>query len=448
MIRPVQHGGNGRGAMKLTTVRRLRLVVNLTLLSALALAFQACTTSGRTPDQFRSAKRVARPPVTTPVKPVSSEDPDRLRVEYDSRCAQAGPHEAVELDGFMSLPAYATAATVALIGWKFRYIHAQHHISWVSARIEEVSRQGSELRWKALGGIFDDSFDDPFEFCYHYVAVAWNQAALDATPYDNATHRNCLHYNSEGLGGECFGAHSDTALSVIPSYVRNAGFSGNRSVAVLPRGFVAIFTDSDHHVLQFGYARGHAERIVQLGTRYGVLPIPEVASLSAGSSVVNDEFVSWRSLVILKDNDRRRDVAFHEYSSVLGGNDLDVIQPSFVVKPNEESDASGCITGGGPRTITHEADIRKAPFDYAIPLLTGWELGVGCRDRDIREIGVWIHDVQYAKGPPGIPVGRLQYKVSTVFRDDSDDAHYSRYNAHILGFSVPRPATGTPTPSR
>lgn len=59
------------------------------------------------------------------------------------------------------------------------------------------------------------------------MAFAWNQAFTDATPYDNETHANCLGYNQVGTG--CPEARAETALIVLPSYLRNPDFINERS---------------------------------------------------------------------------------------------------------------------------------------------------------------------------------------------------------------------------
>lgn len=124
-----------------------RSLARLALPSVLAL--QACTsTSGSLPPNLRTTARIVRPPAIAPVKPVSFEEPDRIKIEYGSRCGQSdqpGEEAVIEFDGSMSVPSYATAATVAL-GWKFRYLNDDNHVGSVGVRIVDVSHDGPVLR--------------------------------------------------------------------------------------------------------------------------------------------------------------------------------------------------------------------------------------------------------------------------------------------------------------
>jgi hypothetical protein len=63
----------------------------------------------------------------------------------------------------------------------------------------------------------------------------------------------------------------------------------------------------------------------------------------------------------------------------------------------------------------------KYPFEFAIPMLTGWQLGYGqvdkgCDDARVTEIGIQIDEWNYEK-TPGAPAGTLRYKLSTAMRD-------------------------------
>ena len=42
-----------------------------------------------------------------------------------------------------------------------------------------------------------------------------------------------------------------------------------------------------------------------------------------------------------------------------------------------------------PGVVTQESVIENLPFEYAIPMLTGWELVLGCDDEHVKEIGIW-----------------------------------------------------------
>jgi hypothetical protein len=83
--------------------------------------------------------------------------------------------------------------------------------------------------------------------------------------------------------------------------------------------------------------------------------------------------------------------------------------------------------------------VDRIGFEYAIPMLAGWQLGYGeavqgCDDEHIQEMGIWIDDWSYVKDA-GSPTGTLHYKLSSVFRDDdSDPGKLEREKICVLAF--------------
>jgi len=81
--------------------------------------------------------------------------------------------------------------------------------------------------------------------------------------------------------------------------------------------------------------------------------------------------------------------------------------------------------------------IDNIPYKYAIPMLTGWDIGSLGSDEHVKQIGIWIDEIKWM---PGDPTGTLRYKVSSVVRDnDTVPANYFRHKVTILGLG---PATG------
>lgn len=90
---------------------------------------------------------------------------------------------------------------------------------------------------------------------------------------------------------------------------------------------------------------------------------------------------------------------------------------------------------------TEDFVIENTPFEYAIPMLTGWELNYpsSCGDQHVKEIGIWIDEIHYDKNP-GSPVGTLRYKLSSVLSDDDKfPAHKSNHKITVLGL---KPTSG------
>lgn len=144
--------------------------------------------------------------------------------------------------------------------------------------------------------------------------------------------------------------------------------------------------------------------------------------------MVDAGYLSWETLGILKDNKRRRDFWMGEWIQTLGGTDIGSIAPPFTVLPNEDPGlVYGCIHGFDETTVEHE--ITNIPYEYAVPMLTGWEIGIGCDDEHVNELGVRIDEFEYDK-PLNASAGTLRYSLTS--QGDSG-GHYSRHKVSILG---------------
>jgi CARDB protein len=153
-------------------------------------------------------------------------------------------------------------------------------------------------------------------------------------------------------------------------------------------------------------------------------------------------YVSWETYAIFKDDDDRRDYSFGEIVTGLGGNDIGVIQPPFSILP-ERGNGFGEACSGGPAGIqTQEFVIENVPYEYAIPMLTGWQLSYGCLgDQRVKEIGVWIADIHYDKNQ-GTSLATLRYNLSSII---GDGGHANISKVTILGLKSVAPG-GKPVP--
>jgi hypothetical protein len=164
--------------------------------------------------------------------------------------------------------------------------------------------------------------------------------------------------------------------------------------------------------------------------------------LQQNSSRVDSGFVSWETSAIFKDNDARRTFAFGELVSGLGGIDVGVIQPPFSILPKEDDEDifSNCVSGPGP-AVTEEFEIDNIPYEYAIPMLTGWELAYDCDDANVLEAGVRIDKWDYDRS-----IGKLRYTLSSVLRDDDSEPYFSHsHKVTVLGI---KPVARGKTPSQ
>jgi hypothetical protein len=90
----------------------------------------------------------------------------------------------------------------------------------------------------------------------------------------------------------------------------------------------------------------------------------------------------------------------------------------------------GSPTGG---EVSQEV-IDGVPFEFAAPMLTGWDLRYDSDDEHAQKMGVWLSDIEYAQPTPRS--GTLRCKLTSVLRDkDADPNDAFNGNVHVLGFS-------------
>jgi hypothetical protein len=392
-----------------------------------------------------------------PVKQLTSsqqntvlEDPGTIIVYHGSGCAESnksGGQDFIKVEQSLGIPQYATNATVFLNGWHLKYLHSDHHVAGLGTLIRNIQLDGGTLKWEAAGVLSDDNFDDPYNWCYYYTVVAWNSSKVNLTidhkdgTCDPRDHRESNFFITDNTG-------TTTALSSFPRFLHNPDFASSKAVAILPRGFGFAWSGGDdHHLLQVGYNLDHSEVFVENGKKYKngyygditPLPVPSPAPTSS-TSQVDSGFVSWETYAIFKDDDTRRDYTFGEIVSGLGGSDVGVIQPPFSILPEEGIGFFGACLSGPSGIQTQEFVIQNVPYKYAIPMLTGWELGYGCMgDQHVTEVGIWIDEMHYDK-TPDTPGGTLRYKLSSILRDEDNNPGFDfAHKVTVLGL---KPVSG------
>ena len=186
----------------------------------------------------------------------------------------------------------------------------------------------------------------------------------------------------------------------------------------------------------------HNDSFIESEKNYGFQGTP----IPSGASRVTADGTSWESYSILKDDAKRRDVWFGEYVSILGGDSLKVIQPPFTILPVEDVGGGALELQGGPQSKTFE--IKGLFFDYAWPVLTGWDLSYPYKDEEVREIGVMLRDISYVKDAAGR--GTLRYTLESVLRNAGEFPHHlTRHKVNILGIDGPHePGDGPVASSR
>jgi hypothetical protein len=159
----------------------------------------------------------------------------------------------------------------------------------------------------------------------------------------------------------------------------------------------------DIHVLQLSYALGQSERVLTAGVYCGT--DDQFAGPTRFQEGVRGDGG------ILKNNEAGNTFGFREYTAALYGNDVDVVQPPYAPPVRENSPGPGTSVGGIGIETTEEV-VENIPFDYIIPMLSGWELRYHYNDERVSEVGIWVHDFSYS----GLPA-TLRYQLSWVLRD-------------------------------
>jgi hypothetical protein len=439
--------------------RHFRQALSL-LLGIIVLFFAACRTIN--PDyvlpnickQFDDTKLtpLAAPDPNDPTYPkVVFETPGQIKVMHGFGRAQNLGTFLVKIEQRVSVPAYATRATVFLNGWHLGYLPNDHHVMAVGALITKIKHdlRTQTLTWTAAGMLRDEDLAAADHFTYYYTVIAWNDTVLNLS-VDHGSADNFCNPDTD-LPDKSFLAFNNgtsTALSAFSVFAQNPALPPSKPVAILPRGFGFVWYDGDHHLLQLGYDLDYSEIFAERGKLYnnnknhvhtaGDLFTGIPAPLPGPGSHVDSGFVSWNTFAILKDDASRRHYLFSEMVSTLGGTDVGLIHPPFSILP-KKGEAAGTQAGG---LTTQELVIENVPFELAIPMLTGWELAYLTDDQHVKEIGIWIDEWSYTAGSPG---GTLRYRLSSILRDnDTIPPHYARHKVSVLGIRAVAQQPGTP----
>jgi hypothetical protein len=395
------------------------------------------------------------PLISSSLSPVF-DNPGTIAALHGSGFATLNTGSIIKVEQSVPVPLWATRAAVFLNGWRLGYGRVDHHvytlgtmIGKIQASIDPNTKQ-STLTWNALGWLKDKSGTASFDWTYDFTVLFWENSSLDADVDQGvvgAQGQYCNTADQTLTDNVTFQDNSgtSTALSSFFSFIQNIAFAASKTVTALPRGFGFLWSpnDDDHHLLQLGYNLDHSEMSVDSRTLYGSqhglinapVPIPPNTPPLTGATLAGSGFVSWNTYTLFKDNDARRDYKFGEIASGMGGNDVAIIQPPFSFLPQ---DAAGNCLQPGPLHKAEQFVIENVPFEYAVPMLTGWELEYPCEDHHVKEIGIGIVDWSYDP-PAGGVGGTLHYTLISDLYDNSNNGGVSSHKVTVLGF---RPITG------
>jgi hypothetical protein len=356
--------------------------------------------------------------------------------------------DAIKVEQSVTLPPFVDRATVFLNGWRLSYLGSDQHVLALGAAITKIridvdpATKQNKLVWNAVGLLRDDDGEEGYSFKYEFTVLAWDDGSIVANvDQGNANNQFC---GPDGTIQDNWYLASNqgttTALSSAFSFIKNTIFASAAAVAVLPRGFAFSWVPGsgiafgDHHLLQVAYNLDHSEIIVDGSKTYSTKD-GSTPSVPLGTSVAAGGFVSWNTNVIFKDNDTRRDYGFGEVVSAMGGNDVGVIQAPFSTLPIENPNPVGSVCLGGPRGRSEDFVIQNVPFQFAVPMLTGWDLEyqASCGDQHVKTIGIWIDHWSYDP-PSGSAGGTLRYTLLSVLHDDdTEPVFFPLHKVSVLG---------------
>jgi len=350
--------------------------------------------------------------------------PGKLHVEHGRSCARANQAASETYIGMritdnVLLPKGYTG-TVYQNGWELQYEDEDHHVLGLGSTIYNVHQLGDILFWDAGGVISDHNGDDDYRWCYTYTVVAWPKNPPTGAVAHLLPRLEIEAVQVDETSGLIFTDAGSGSVSRIKAQYESA--TSRKPRGVLLAGFAASYTDNDHHLLQFGFDLGRPK--------------------------LRGKKVKWRSDVVMKDNDTQP-FRSAEMVSILKGDSVDVFHPSSVVveggneakgllkndvrlKPAKSERFCGAVGNSFKR---RQVSVVTPPYNWAMPMLTGWDLTEACNDEHVRRIGTFIESFSYVRNPDGSN-GTLRYTVVSTLGDKSPDPLFDNLQVDVLGIKL------------
>lgn len=359
------------------------------------------------------------PPVLTAEPVARFEDEGRFIMIEGSQCVtqENGPDSAAMLIS-VEMPDYVNRGTAILNGWDLRYLESDHEVRQLRADITNsklVTGGGPPITlvFAVEGELSDQNWDDAYEFCVHYTGIGFNSDAFDARVEGDYNGVDTWEYQTDKEG----------PVATLESIWADGTLQGSDSIAVLPRGFnfqydnefecgiripPCVWEDpADHHLLQAAYSL-----------------------FQVGASPNPDGKPHWVTQTLFKDNSTR--THWITTRAALIGGDSVKLRADFLPLNPHPGEARNCSTSHkGGEVHTETVRLYELPYDYAVPMLTGWDLNYGCDDQHVQRAGIWIHDIRFDPDTNG-----LEYKVSSILRDKNGDPGFNAaHRITVLGLN-------------
>ncbi|MDR4516615.1 MAG: hypothetical protein MRK00_04420 [Nitrosomonas sp.] len=349
---------------------------------------------------------------------IAFEDDGKFIMIEGSQCTEQahGPDSASMLITH-DMPNYVNRGTVVLNGWSLRYMHSDHEVRSLRADIthSKLATGGGgspTLIFEVEGELSDQNWDDAYEFCVYYTGFGFNSAWIDAR----------IEGDYNGIDAQTLQRDSAGPIATLESVWRDGALKGSDSIVVIPRGFDFQYDNqfecefrfppcrwddpTDHHLRQVAYS------LFQMGAS----PNP-------------DGNPHWITQTILKDNGTRTHWV-KTRAAIIGGDSVK-LRADFLPLNPRSGKTNICRNGVDGIVHTETFRIYDLPYDYAIPMLTGWDLNYECHDQHVQRAGIWIHDIRFDPESKG-----LEYKLSSILRDRNGAPSFNTsHRVSVLGLN-------------
>lgn len=356
------------------------------------------------------------------------EDEGKFILIEGSQCTQRdnGAQAAAVLQ-WVEMPGYVDSGTVVLNGWDLRYLHGDREVNSMRADITHsklVKSAGSTfLVFEAQGKLDDENRSGAYEFCVFYTGFGYHSASLDAT----------IEGDYNGIEAAALQNRNQGALATLENTGSKGTLKGNDAIAIMPRGFDFQFDDTFECELRFPPCKW-ADR-----ADYRLLQAAYNLSQS-GASPSLDGSPHWATQTIFKDNSTRTH-RIKTRAALIRGRSVKLRADFLALNPRAGKTGT-CRKNADGVVRTQTFRINDLPYDYAVPMLTGWDLSYECEHQQVQRAGIWLHDIRFDPNS-----NSMEYKVSSILRDkDGAPGFNAAHRITVLGLNRNRPPVKRHTP--
>ena len=346
------------------------------------------------------------------------EDEGKFILLEGSKCVQReDATAAATIIQWIELPGYVDRGTVILNGWDLRFLHHDREIRSMRADITHSklvkNADSTFLVFEAQGKLDAQEGADAFEFCVFYSVFGYRSTQIDAS----------IEANYEGIETAAVQDEKTGALGTL-EYAGNKGIlKGSDEMAVIPRGFDFQFTEAfecELRLLPCQWKDRVDYRLLQIGYNLS----------QAGTSPTLDGSPHWVVQTVFKADDTYTHRVMARATFVRGP--AVKLRANFLALNPRSGKSQSCRRGMDGVVRTQTFHVTDLPYDYAIPILTGWDLSNECEQQKVLRAGIWLHDIRFDSKNRS-----LAYKMSSILRDqDGAPGFNSSQRVSILGLNL------------